>query len=95
MQHDLLGAELCVWPVQGIRVNGVNPATVNTNFHTTAGLSEEVKDKYYEAGENTTLSSLPLPCTHSSLAAEGMSWNIGEGMMLQASTAAAKDKLIF
>ena len=36
--------------MQGIRVNSVNPATVATNFHTSAGMSQEAVDRFYAAG---------------------------------------------
>lgn len=35
--------------LQGVRCNSLNPATVNTNFHTTAGqTSQEAKEDFYE-----------------------------------------------
>ena len=71
-QDDLPRAESCVCTVQGIRVNGVNPATVNTNFHTAAGMSEEAKNKYYDAGKKITCD--PLPCTHTTACCNSLSW---------------------
>ena len=36
--------------MQGVRVNSVNPAPVSTNFHTTAVMSKEAAQQFYEVG---------------------------------------------
>jgi len=37
----------------GIRVLCISPATIQTNFHTNAGMSFEAAEKYYEASKST------------------------------------------
>ena len=38
--------------MQGVRVNALNPATVSTNFHTSAGqVTEEARSDFYESAK--------------------------------------------
>jgi 3-oxoacyl-[acyl-carrier protein] reductase len=38
---------------KGIRVLCISPATIQTNFHTGAGMTQDVADKYYENSAST------------------------------------------
>ena len=45
-------SSLAVFLLQGVRVNALNPATVSSNFHTSAGqVSEEARTDYYESAK--------------------------------------------